>query len=74
MLKRIFPLAAMCLALGAVACTAEVEDEGEMPEVNVEPGRAPSVDVDPVDVSVGTDTQTIVTPDVDITPTEGDDP
>ena len=74
MLMRILPVAAVCLALGAVGCTAEVEDEGELPEVNVEGGEAPAVDVDPVDVDVSQDTQTIVTPDVDVNATEGDDP
>lgn len=51
---------------GMTACTAEVEDEGEMPEVNVEGGRMPDVDVDPARVEVGTDTQTVVVPDVDV--------
>ena len=49
-------------------CTAEVEDAGEAPEVNVEGGRMPDVDVDPAEVEVSTDTQTIVTPDVDVRP------
>jgi hypothetical protein len=58
-------------ALVAGACTADVEDSGELPEVNVEGGEAPKVDVDPanVDVNVSTDTQTVVTPDVDVTTT-----
>jgi hypothetical protein len=39
----------------------------------VKGGEAPSIDVDPANVNVGTDTQTVVTPDVSVTPTEGND-
>jgi hypothetical protein len=63
-------LAIGCLAatLAIGACTAEVEDEGELPDVDVSGGEAPNVDVDPanVDVTTGTDTNTVVTPDVDV--------
>lgn len=61
------------LALAAAACTAQVEDEGRAPDIDVRAGEMPEVDVDPARVEVGQDTQTIVTPDVDIVPTEGDD-
>lgn len=50
------------------ACTAKVEDEGEAPSVDVDPGRMPEVDVDPAKVEVGSDTQQVITPDVDIVP------
>jgi hypothetical protein len=60
-------------ALAAAACTAEVEDEGRAPDIDVQAGEMPEVDVDPARVEIGQDTQTIVTPDVDIVPTEGDD-
>lgn len=74
--KRILgavPTLALAAALGA--CTAEVEEEGNLPEVEVtEEGNLPQIDVDPVDVDVTTDTQQVVTPDIDVTPTEGDDP
>ena len=74
--KRILgtvPVLALAAALGA--CTAEVEEEGNLPEVEVtEEGNLPQIDVDPVDVVVTTDTQQVVTPDIDVTPTEGDDP
>ena len=59
--------------LWSVGCTAEVEDKGEAPSVDVDPGQMPDVDVDPAKVEVSSDTQQVVTPDVDITPTEGDD-
>lgn len=73
MFKKLMLTAALALSVGAVACTAEVEEEGKMPEVEVKGGEMPSVDVDPANVEVGTDTQTVVTPDVDVTPTEGAD-
>lgn len=63
-LLRLIPALALVAALGA--CTADVEDEGELPEVNVEGGEAPNIDVNPADVDITTDTQTVVTPDVDI--------
>lgn len=67
------PALALAAALGA--CTAEVEEEGSLPEVQVtDEGSLPQIDVDPVDVDVTTDTQQVVTPDIDVTPTEGDDP
>ena len=68
MIKRMMTLAALALTIGAVACTAEVEDEGKAPDVEVKGGEMPEVDVDPANVEVSTDTQTVVTPDVDITP------
>ena len=74
MLRRVMAVAALALSLGAMACTAEVEEEGKMPDVDVQGGEMPKVDVDPATVEVGTDTQTVITPDVDVTPTEGDDP
>ena len=61
-------LPVLALAIAPVACTAEVEDEGELPEVNVEGGEAPEIDVNPAEVNISTDTQTVITPDVDVTP------
>jgi len=50
------------------ACTAKVEDKGKLPDVDVHGGEAPKVDVQPADVTVGTDTHTVVTPEVHVTP------
>lgn len=61
-------LTPLALVLVAGACTADVEQEGELPDVNVEGGQMPEVDVDPAQVNVTTDTQTVVTPDVDVVP------
>ena len=62
-------IAAMAaFALAAGACTAKVEEEGKMPDVDVSGGQAPKVDIDPARVEVGTDTHTVVTPDVNVVP------
>lgn len=68
MFKRLTTMAALVLMMGAVACTAKVEDEGKAPDVDVSGGEMPEVDVDPANVNVSTDTQTVITPDVDVTP------
>ena len=58
------------LAFGLSACSVEQTEEGEMPEV--EGGQLPEYDVDAADVDVGTDTTTVVVPDVDVTAPEDD--
>lgn len=63
-LLRVVPALALALALGA--CTADVEDEGELPDVDIQGGEAPDIDVNPADVDITTDTQQVVVPDVDI--------
>jgi len=71
MLKRLMTVATLALTMGAVACTAKVEEEGKMPDVDVSGGEMPKVDVDPANVNVSTDTQTVVTPEVNVTPAGG---
>ena len=41
-----------------------------MPDVEVKGGEAPKVDVDPARVEVGADTNTVVTPNVNVVPTD----
>jgi hypothetical protein len=60
------PVLAMGLVIGG--CTAEQTQEGELPDVDVEGGQVPQYDVDAADVDVTTDTQTVVTPDIEVTP------
>ena len=67
-MKKTTALAAALSVALLGACTAEVEDPGEAPTVNVEGGRAPEVDIDPARVEVGTDTQVVEVPDVDVEP------
>jgi hypothetical protein len=58
------------VALSAAACTAKVKDEGRAPEINVnaDSARLPDVEVQPANVEVGTDTHTVVTPSVNVSP------
>lgn len=55
-MRRISAIGATILLTGALgmlsACDVDVEDKGELPEVNVEPGEAPDVDVRGPDVDV----------------------
>jgi hypothetical protein len=74
-------MAAAILAL-AGGCDIDVKDEGELPNVEVEGGRAPDVDMRgpdidvhqeqkdievPTDIDVKTEKRTITVPDVDVT-------
>jgi len=62
-------IAAGLLTVGlstAVGCDVEVEDEGEMPEVQVEGGEMPEYDVDTAELEVGTTETTMEVPDVDV--------
>lgn len=61
---EIFGVVAITAMLGA--CTADVEETGSLPDVDVSGGEMPRVDVDPVDVDVSTDTQVVEVPDIDI--------
>lgn len=52
--------------MGLIGCDVDVEDEGEMPTMEVDPGRAPDVDVHGPDVDVNQEERTVTVPDVDI--------
>ncbi|MBV9772603.1 MAG: hypothetical protein JO040_01550 [Gemmatimonadetes bacterium] len=67
---RLLTIPALALSFAAAACTAKVEDKGKLPDVDVNGGRAPKVDVDPAKVTVGTDTHTVVTPNVNVEPAD----
>lgn len=67
---RLLTLAA---AFTLAGCTAGQTREGEMPDVDVEPGQLPRYDVDPARVELNTDTQQVVTPDMEGVPAEGSD-
>ncbi len=64
MRSRSLLFAALALALPLAAC--EVEEEGELPEVEVENGELPEVDVpDSIDVELEEDTLVVPAPDVE---------
>lgn len=67
-MKMIAPVIAALLAV--TACSVEKTDEGKAPDVDVkaEGGDLPNYDVEPAQVEVSSDTQKVVTPDVDIKP------
>lgn len=71
-LTRLVPVSLLVIGLIAGACTAEVEDEGEAPEVEAEGGEVPKVDVDPADVDVDVNRDTLSVPDVDVSTTPKD--
>jgi hypothetical protein len=58
----------LVVVLASAACTAEQTQEGELPDVDVKGGQAPEFDVDPATVRVGTDTQTVTVPNIDVEP------
>jgi len=58
---------ALGAALAAAGCEVNVKDKGELPEVNVEEGRAPDVEVKAPEVNVPeVEAPKIETPDVDL--------
>lgn len=59
-------LVAPLFAFGLAACDVDQTQEGDLPDVDVEGGQVPEYDVDAADVDVGTDTQTVITPDIDV--------
>lgn len=59
-------------ALGVAACDVDQTEEGNMPEVNVEGGNLPEYDVDMADVKVGTDTQQVIVPSIEVTDPDAD--
>lgn len=70
LMKSVRLILTLLLACPVAACTAEVEDPGELPNVEVEGGRVPEVDIDPARVEVSTDTQRVEVPDVDVSAPE----
>lgn len=66
MKKMLGAMSALALVLSASACKFSVEDEGKLPEVNVEEGRMPEVDVDAPEVELKTEKKVIEVPDVDV--------
>lgn len=63
--KILMPLFA---ALALAGCTAEVEERGSLPDVDVEGGSLPRINVEPADVRITTDTQVVRVPQIEIEP------
>lgn len=60
---------ALSSALALAACDVDQTQEGELPEVdvNAEGGEMPAYDVDAAEVDVGTRTETVEVPTMDVT-------
>lgn len=64
-------LATLCLSillLPLAACAVEQTEEGELPEVETTGGDMPEYDVDAADVEVGTETEEVQVPTMDVEP------
>lgn len=59
-------LMAPVMVLALSACDVDVNDPGAPPDVDVEGGRAPDVDVTPPDVDVKTEKKEVDVPDIDV--------
>ena len=57
---------ALGTALALSACEVTQTEEGDMPDVTVEEGNLPAYDVEPADVTVGTEEVTVEVPTVDV--------
>jgi hypothetical protein len=66
---RTSTLASIMVGLVLAGCTAEVEERGSLPDVDVQGGSLPRVDVDPADVRITTDTQVVRVPQIEVEPT-----
>lgn len=73
--RAMIALATPLLLLSVAACDVDQTEAGEMPDVEVQEGELPEYDVDAADVSVGMDTDTVVTehPTVDVDMPDDDD-
>ncbi|WP_107670497.1 hypothetical protein [Cyanothece sp. BG0011] len=63
-LKKLFPLSLILLTFPLVSCQVEQEQQGQLPDVNVEPGQLPEYDIQGPDVNVGLREKTVVVPKV----------
>jgi hypothetical protein len=67
MRKRLLgALLAPVFAFGIAACSVDKTEDGELPDVDVEGGNLPEVEVKPADVDINADTSKVITPDIDI--------
>ena len=66
-------LSALALTAAMGACSVEKTEEGKAPDVdvNAEGAKLPEYNVEAADVNVTTDTQQVVTPEINVTPPSG---
>lgn len=69
-MKKLSIVTGIAAAFALSACSASVEEEGELPEMDVDvsgdAGELPEVDVETADVELGTEKKVIEVPDVDV--------
>ncbi len=66
-MKKIAMMAVLgTCSLALAACDVEQTEEGDMPEISVEEGNMPEYDVDTADVEIGTETETVEVPTIDV--------
>jgi hypothetical protein len=67
-MKRLTLALSCCAAAALLGCDVDVQDEGQLPDVDVqvEDGRMPDVDVTGPDVDVHTEEREVTVPDVDV--------
>lgn len=70
-MKNFFPVLTVVSALAIAACEVDVEDDGELPNVDVDvsadSGKLPEVEVRGPDVKFGKKDVEVEVPDVDVT-------
>jgi len=70
-MKKLSIVTGIAAAFALSACSANVEEEGELPEMDVDvsgdAGALPEIDVDTADIDVGTEKKVVEVPDVDVT-------
>ncbi|MGI8933623.1 hypothetical protein [Leptolyngbya sp. BC1307] len=64
--------AALLLTVSVSGCRVEQTSEGELPDVDIEAGEAPTYDVEGPEVDVSTEERTIKVPTLDIEPPSED--
>lgn len=60
-------MATLALPLVLMGCDIDVKDEGSLPDVDVEGGEVPEVEVRGPEIDVEMEERTVEVPDVDVT-------
>ena len=65
-----FIAALTCLLALSLGCDVDIKDKGKLPDVDVQPGRMPDVEVRGPDVDVHMEDKKVTVPDIDISTKE----